>query len=331
MAHSSCHWKRRTVVAVAAAALFCAIPTSRVDGQSYRNRSVGEWSEALQSEDVRERWYATLALAQIGPEARVAISPLMDLLAERSQYEYVRAGAALALGKIHEDADRVVPLLADTLESELPSVRRHSARALGCFGAGAESAVPKMLLQLGRDDTIFRIDVAEALWLVARHERAMPFLIEQVRAGRTPGSFEAAEALGRLAPDSVDAAVPALAKALGSANGDVARSAARSLGRAGPAAAAELAKAARDEQADVRRGVAEAYAWMGPAGASGLIGALSDTSPDVRRAAARGLGRIGPEVAAVEPALLRAVNDSDPRVRATAATALKRIAALSIL
>lgn len=321
-------WRGRdsqTFPAVVAVAVLCACLAARADAQTYRGHSVGEWAEALKSEDVRQRWYATLALAHIGPDASEAIAPLTDLLAERAQYEYVRAGAAFALGRIYGDADRVVPLLAATLESDLPSVRRHSARALGRFGTQAESVVPQMLSQLRRDDPIFRIDLAEALWYVARHERAIPFLIDQVRAAGDTGGFEAAEALGRLAAESPDLAVPTLVDALGSSNADVARSAARSLGRMGAVVVPRLIEASSSERVDVRRGAIASYAWMGPAGASGLIGALSDSAPELRRAAARGLGRLGPEVAAVEPALLRAVSDPDRQVRETAAAALKRI------
>jgi HEAT repeat protein len=319
-----CRNNTSPTVLVAAVLLGLCLGTHS-DAQSHRDRSVREWIELLKSEDVRQRWYATLALARIGPDAGDAISPLMSLLAERSQYEYVRAGAALALGCIHDDPQRVVPLLAETLESELASVRRHSARALGRFGPRAEPAVPRMLSQLRRDDPIFRIDLAEALWQVAKHERAVPFLIEQVQTGNTPGGFEAAEALGRVWGEIADLAVPALVEALGSSNADISRSAARSLARMGSTVLPRLAGAASSERVSVRRSAIEAYAWMGPAGASGLVGALNDPAPVVRRAAARGLGRLGPQVAAVEPALLRAVNDTDPNVRATAAAALKQI------
>ena len=322
----SCRRKRNTLLALATSVLACTCFVVRADAQVYRGRDIRDWTESLDSDDVRPRWYATLALARMGPEASEAVGPLMELLAERSQYEYVRAGAAFALGGIQAEAERVVPLLAEALDSELASVRRHSARALGRFGKEAESAVPTMLSELRRDDPIFRIDLAEALWHVARHEQAIPYLIRQVRVSENPGGFEAAEALGRLAAENAEGAVPGLVESLGSDNADVARSAARSLGRAGIRVIPQLAKAAETNREPVRRRVVESYAWMGPAGASGMIAALSDTAPEVRRAAARGLGRLGAEVAAVEPALLRAVNDPDLQVRATAAAALKQMA-----
>ncbi len=321
----SCYPKGGGLFVLAASLLACTCLAARGESPAYRGRDLGQWTGALESSDVRQRWYAALALAQIGPGAGLAAGPLMTLLAERSQYEYVRAGAAFALGRIQADADRVVPLLAETLGSELASVRRHSARALGLFGQQAESAVPQMLSQLRRDDPVFRIELAEALWRVARHEKAIPFLISQVRDSAGSGSFEAVEALGRLAPDSPREVVPALIEALGSDNADVARSAARALGRAGTDVSGQLASAAAVSPMPVRCRIVESYGWMGPAGASALIGALKDPAPEVRRAAVRALGRLGPEVAAVEPVLLRTVNDTDPLVRATAGKALERI------
>lgn len=297
----------------------------KADAQTFHGRDLDAWIGALTSEDVREQWYATLVLAQIGPGARSATAPLMELLVDRRRYEYVRAGAAFALGRIQPDPARVVPLLTETLSSELASVRRHSARALGRFGVEAKPAVPEMLTHLETDDIVFRIDLAEALWRVARYERAIPILIDQIRLGKANGGFEAAEALGRLAKEIPDRVIPALIEALGSSDPDVARSAARSLGRTGADAMPGLSEAVSSETVAIRRGAIEAYGWMGPAGASGLLGGLNDADPEVRRAAARGLGTLGPSVASVEPALLRAVNDPDPQVRATAGKALKRI------
>ena len=310
---------------IAALAILGLLIPANLDAQTYQGLSTQQWMEALKSEDVRQRWYATLALARIGPGARDAVPSLMVLLSDRSQYEYVRAGAAFALGHICSDEEEVIPLLAETLESDLASVRRNSARALGRFGSRAESAVPQMHAQLRRNDPVFRIDLAEALWRVSKHERAVPFLAEQLRSENGPGSFEAVESLGRIALENESLAIDELVKALGAGSADVTRSAARSLGRIGSTVLPRLSEAAFSDNVAMRRNAIEAYSWMGPAGASGLIRALSDSAPVVRQAAVRGLGKLGPEVAAVEPALLRAVNDADPEVRKTAATALKTI------
>jgi len=308
-------------------AVLALIPALCTGAETYDDRDTQAWIADLASDDVEVRWYATHALAQIGSPAADAVAPLKDLLADRAQYEYVRAGAAFALGHIGANADLVVPLLAETLASDLASVRRNSARALARFGPQAESAVPQMAEQLKRDDPIFRVDLAEALWRVAEHKGAIPFLIRQIQQPDQPGAFEAAEALGRLAPNVPDQAVPTLIDALASQNDDIARSATRSLGRAGRAVLPRLVVALRSEDETLRRRATEAVVWMGEPGVTALIGALNDSAPAVRRAAARGLGRLGPLAAQAEPVLLRAVNDPDPHVRATAAQSLSAIGA----
>lgn len=316
-------WKKTAVPFLAALALASGAAGVLAAVPQYRGRELSQWTEALQNRDIRQRWYATLALAKIGPDARAAVGPLLNLLEDRSQYEYVRSGAAFALGSIQADADRVVPVLAQTLQSELASVRRHSARALGQFGRRAQSAVPQLLSPPGFDDPVFRIDLAEALWRIARHPQATAYLIEQARESRAPGRFEAVEALGRLASEDAESTVPALIEALGADDEDIARSAARSLGRAGSRVIPLLEKAAATSPVPVRRRIAEAYGWMGREGADGLIAAIKDQAPEVRREAVRCLGRLRSDLAAAEPALLRAVSDPDSLVRATAAQALQ--------
>ncbi len=318
-------WLVGTRRATLAAALLCAVLIPRAEAQTYRGRSADQWAADLASGDLDQRWYAAHGLAQIGPGAAAAVGPLMAILADRAEFEYVRASAAFALGRIGAEPHRVVPLLAETLSSDLASVRRNSARALGRFGSKAQPAVDKMADALQRDDAVFRVELAEALWLVARHPRALPLLAEQVRLADGPAAFEAAEALGRLAERSPGEITPVLAQALGSENGDVARSAARSLGRAGRGTLPQVAAALQSESPAARRRAAEALAWMGQPGMAGLVDALSDPAAEVRRTAARGLGRLGHAAREAEPALLRAVNDPDAAVRGAAAMALKQI------
>ncbi|MDD4266751.1 MAG: HEAT repeat domain-containing protein [Pirellulales bacterium] len=307
------------------AALACGVLIPRAETQTYRGRAAEQWIADLASGDLDQRWYAAHGLAQIGPGAAAAVGPLLAILADRAEFEYVRAAAAFALGRIGADPDRVVPLLAETLSSDLASVRRNSARALGRFGREAQPAVERMIDALDREDAVFRVELAEALWHVARHPRALPLLAEQVRREAGPAALEAAEALGRLAERSPEAIAPLLVQALDSENGDLARSAAQALGRAGRGVLPHVAAALQSGQPAARRRAAEALVWMGQPGTAGLIAALSDPAAAVRRTAARGLGRLGRAAREAEPALLRAASDPDPTVRGAAAAALRQI------
>ena len=104
---------------------------------AWQGKTPEQWIGRLSDADMRARWYATYALAQFGPEAASAVTPLGKVLANRPEQEYVRASAAWALGRIGPAAGPAVPLLSETLASALISVRRNSAEALGNLGAAA--------------------------------------------------------------------------------------------------------------------------------------------------------------------------------------------------
>ncbi len=114
---------------------------------------------------------------------------------------------------------------------------------------------------------------------------------------------------------------------LGDVDASSRRTAAKALGRIGPAArnaAPRLIDALWDEDSLVRRSAAEALGRIGPAArnaASGLIDALWDEDTLVRQSAAEALGRVGPEKVAKLTELLR---DGDRPVRLFAAEALGR-------
>ena len=116
-----CSSRNDTLLVLAFWAVVFGSVATGTEASSYRGRTVGGWVESLASEDVSERWYATLALARIGRDASEAVEPLVGLVEDRSQYEYVRAGAAFALGRIQAQPERVVPALVGALGSELAS------------------------------------------------------------------------------------------------------------------------------------------------------------------------------------------------------------------
>jgi HEAT repeat protein len=134
----------------------------------------------------------------------------------------------------------------------------------------------------------------------------------------------AARTLVRLAPGAPAQTVPALAKALEDANGDVVRTAFDALQHYGPLAVEAvpaLRKAAERGKPEMRVLAIRTLGSIGHAGKDAvptLVSALKADKPTVRAAAAAALGRIG----AQEEALSEALNDPDMDVRRAAADSL---------
>ena len=121
-------------------------------------------------------------------------------------------------------------------------------------------------------------------------------LIKKLADGSPSRRAHAAEALGKIRGDTVDA-VQALAKALEDPDEGVRRWAARSLGRfRAVAAVPALTKALEDADKGVRREAAVALFKMGPEAAIAvpmLKKALADPAPNVRYWAQLSLDKLG--------------------------------------
>jgi len=325
---------------------------------AYRDKTVAAWTAQLADEDLRARWHATYALGQIGPSAAEAVEPLGKIVADKYDHEYVRGGAAWALGRIGPGAEPAVPRLIETLESKpqpVASVRRTVPEALGNMGPAAKPAVATLLKLLDDEDRGVRVGAAAALWKIARHDRAIPALVDMLRTGTGTLPYKAAVALGDLAekgditdfsdtdghhvkrgrlvrPEGGSAeisdvpffgeATAALVDALGHPDPDVPRAAARALGQIGPTTIPALKKALSDPAEQVRRSAVEALGWIGPPAVPALVDALKNDNASARATAARELGCLGLQAQEARPALIEAVDDPDPQVRAAAGKAL---------
>jgi len=133
-----------------------------------------------------------------------------------------------------------------------------------------------------------------------------------------------------LAPET-ERVQPSLRRALGDADSEVARDAARALGALGRKASPSvsvLSNALSHEEPHVRLYAAEALAAIGPqaAGATATLTiAVRDPIPGVRWAACEALGCIGPTAQPAVPQLLEALQDEFLYVRICAAGALGNI------
>lgn len=117
--------------------------------------------ELLKDKDERVRWHAIFALRCLGPEAWEAVPALTECLKDPA----VRTWTVIALGVIHQQPERVVPLL-------MPFIEKHrgdrasslvAIAALSRFGSEAKAAVPLLVDYLGDDDRSTRIFATNAL------------------------------------------------------------------------------------------------------------------------------------------------------------------------
>lgn len=141
-----------------------------------KGRKFSDWVKQLKNGDQSERWYAVMALGEMGPKA---IPALTEALKDKES-STVRVWAAAGLRRNGKAAKNAVPQLEETLKDEIPFVR---------------------------------IEAAKALWAICEHEAAVPTLIELVKDKEPGYRWDAAEALGWIGPKA-KAAVPALTNML---------------------------------------------------------------------------------------------------------------------
>jgi len=77
---------------------------------------------------MQSRRAAAYALGKMGPEAKMAIPALTELL--RDKDTEVRQAAAYALGAMGPEANTAIPALTELLKDEYEQVRKAAAEAL---------------------------------------------------------------------------------------------------------------------------------------------------------------------------------------------------------
>jgi HEAT repeat protein len=322
---------------------------------AYRGKSVQEWIGELNDSYPQVRLEAVQALGAIGPKAKKAAGPLIDVL-KQEKNRAVWLAAVTALGRIGKDAipdlrevlksdnrevcyravralgligKDAVPTLSEALQSKYSEVRQASLYALGTLGPSAKGAVPQLIQLMknsaGRGSELQ--DVVRALGEIGPDAKeAVPSIIEamQVERNRSGNPWRFADALALMGEDGV------IAVAAGLKHNDVLvrRAASRALRRMGPAgkkAVPALTDALTDPDPRVRRDSVEALGQIGPdakAAVPALINAMKDEK-SIRRLAVTALGQIGPDAKSAVDPLLKAL--TDPKVGQLAATALKAI------
>jgi len=281
--------------------------------------------------DPKSRYWAEVALAEIGDEAAPAAEVLAGVVADGETEE--RLQAILTLGAIGDKAAAAAPAIVKVLESGDPSLGLAAAFALGRMkAAGADTVLTKAAAS---DDSFL---AAVAAWALARIHPDDRALVDQalarLRTGIANPDADAREAavtgLSSLAEGMPAAERGALAAELVPLLADQERDVGRAAGAALIRLGAEAAPAIRAKLSDptVRLQLMEVIAALGASAKAAvpeLVTALGD--PQARGEAAVAVAAIGADAAEAVPALgaMLADEQADPGLRYAACYALGRI------
>lgn len=250
--------------------------------------------------DPKSKYWAEVALAQLGPDAAPATEILAQAAAEGATEE--RLQAILSLAAIGEPAAAAAPMVVKALESDDAALRLPAAFALGRMKAAAGDESLKKVAA-GTDPFLGSV----AAWALARIHPDDASLVDaavtRLRKGLTDPD-----------PEARAACVNGLSDLAGSLGGDVREQ-----------VAAEFVSLLADPDLDTGRAAGAALIRLGGAAVPALRTKLAD--PAIRLNVMEILSAIGP---AAKPAIgefITALGDADPHCRGDAAVAIAAIGA----
>ena len=283
------------------------------------------------------------ALISIGPPARDAVPSILRWATNADclmRYEAIRA-----LGSIHAQPERAVPVLVNALNEPTPLdervfIRETAASALRSFGPDAKSAVPALVEFLNTHDDSWRImpqplpitDLARVSFAdnseATIHSR--PFVLSALRA-----IDPEAAAKVRVFTLEASVAVPALIECLHHPQFDVRSSAARALGGYGSEAKLAVpalieALSASEDSAREWQGAVAALSKIDPeAAVSALItiAGRNISNAEASDFAIDELVSLGPPAKEAVPSLMEWATNTDWYVRYHAIRALGKMRA----
>ncbi len=280
----------------------------------------------------KSRYWATIALAEIGPEAAPAVESLTQLAAEGEIEERIQA--LLALAAIGEKAATAAPVMVKALDSEDVALHFPATFALGRVrAADADAALEKA----AAGDDPFLAEVAS--WARARihpdDKSLVDDAVKRLRTGlHSDRPYERAAATSGLSDLSEKLEEP-VRRELAGEFADLLSDPVAEVGLGGGGALIRLGTTAvdtlRERLSDpaLRGRVLEILGAIGPAAkpaVDDIIKSLEDADPAVRGDAAVAIASIGPDAAAAVPSLVKMLADEGaPAARYPAAFALGRI------
>jgi len=283
----------------------------------------------LAGSDPKVRLSAVTKLGDRGPDAKLAIAPLLRCLREDDPtlHSFVRN----TLPKIGAPNESDMPALLELLDDSSSVVKVATLEELALAGPTARVGLSALVKCLGDRDTSVRRKAAEAVGKIgvdpADRDSLLPKLSAALNDGDPVVRSAAAGALAGLPYGRDD--VPMLEKYLAQRDPAVRTFAARGLAKVGPDArpmVPALLAAYRGAGAPLKAAIMEALAGIGPESDDAMPqiqDALGDSDLDVRRRAIAAAGAMGKAAASALPALADAIKE--PALRKDALAAVKRL------
>jgi hypothetical protein len=149
------------------------------------NQAIPALIGSLSDQDTQVRFYACLALIEMGPDASNAVPALATVFKDKgsptNSVIYLRAVAARALGKIGPGAASPLPVLKTALQETDPYLRCVLAVAIWRIDSDVETTLPVLLQELKKVDVHSRWDMIIAIGEMGpRASSAFPLLTTQL-------------------------------------------------------------------------------------------------------------------------------------------------------
>src|SRR5262245_44994643 len=282
-------------------------------------------TEALEHSEAR--YWACLALSEIGAAAKPAVPGLTKVLAD--ERPEVRLQATIALAEIGPDARPAVPALVKQLTDPFESLRHASAFALGRIGdkSGAQALGA---LQTSSDTVLQSLSI----WALAkmypedkaRQEAAVGHLVLRLADKNPSIGHMAARAIAELTP-SDEVIRPAMDKLIAGADPATADRIFNAYASLGPKIVPLAIKALKDTPTRRERALqvlARLRADAAPA-LPELIELVKSGTPKEKAESLFIIGSIGPKADSAVPAVIAALGDADPLVKSAAGYAVGKI------
>jgi HEAT repeat protein len=295
-----------------------------------------ELVKQLNAQETESQIEVLIAIAAIGPKAKAATEPLLNLL--KNGKGQPQRGAVYALAKI--GAKESIPQLQKgVMQTDDPLLQRTCAWALVTLdptnGEYVDQALPRLIVGLTDEIPLVRKECAIAIQLIGPKAKvAVPDLVIALESPDPELQTEILDALAQIGPDARPA-IPAAVKLLNSPHPLVQYTAMHLLGRMGKAA--QDAAPALEKKLMGRDEFGQAVAAWALVNIDGnaenirraiplMIKALGYESPQVRAKAAEMLGKIGTDSPDAKAALQKAAKeDEDETVRQSAEKALSAL------